>query len=344
MVGRQIARLIGQLIDDRSPVSDDERRRVIATMFHEGPRSRTFGWRFATLMCLAVFLATLGLLADSPAVIIGAMVIAPLMGPVLGVAASVVMGWPKRGVRQALIVAAGGVGAVALAAVIAAMMPGDFGTPTRELLARTRPNSLDLAVAMAAGTVGAYTLVRREAAEAMAGAAIAVALVPPLATIGIALQSGRFDMAFGASLLVLANVVGVVFSGALTFLFGGFVPGITFSIGLGQVFRGMRWVVFALLFMVVPLQWDGPGILSPPPEGSDVAGVVEEWAGVAEVISVDLAVDEGTANVDIVVASEQALPSVEGLADDLSEALERDVNVELQRILAATSHASVRDG
>ena len=148
-------------------------------------------------------------------------------------------------------------------------------------------------------------------------------------------------MAFGASLLVLANVVGVVFSGALTFLFGGFVPGITFSLGLGQVFRGLRWVVLAVLLMVFPLQWNGPGILSPPPEGSDVTGMVEEWAGVAEVISVDLQVDEGIANVDIVVASDRVLPSVEDLADDLSEALERDVNVELQRILAATSHASV---
>lgn len=328
----------------RSPVSAQDRRRVIETMFHEGARARHFAWRFATLMSLSVCLAALGLIADSPAVIIGAMVVAPLMGPVLGVAASLVMGWPKRGTQQAVIVVAGAAGAVALAALISALLPGDLDGPPRELLARTEPNLLDLAVAMAAGSVGAYTLVRREAAEAMAGAAIAVALVPPLATVGIALESGRFDMAFGAFLLVVANVVGVVFSGALTFLFGGFVPGITLALGIGHVLRGLRWVMVAVLMMVFPLQWDGPGLLSPPPEGTNVDSVIDEWAGMSrapmEVINVEMKVEEGATNVGLVVASSSELPSVERLADSLSEELARDVNVEVQRVVAATSRAT----
>lgn len=332
------------MVDLRSPISSSDRQRVIGSMFHEGERARYFAWRFGTLMALSVCLATLGLIADSAAVIIGAMVVAPLMGPVLGVAASLVMGWPKRGARQALIVLIGAVGAVALAALISALLPGDLDGPPRELLARTEPNLLDLGVAMAAGAVGAYTLVRREAAEAMAGAAIAVALVPPLATIGIALASARPDMAFGAFLLVTANVVGVVFSGALTFLFGGFVPGVTLKLGVGHVLRGLRWVVVAALLMVFPLQWDGPGILSPPPEGGDVETLVEEWAALAplpvDVINVVVEVNDGAANVDIVVASSSELPSLEILADDLSTELDRDVRVQLQRVLSATSEAT----
>lgn len=296
------------------------------------------------LMALSVCLASLGLMADSPAVIIGAMVVAPLMGPVLGVAASLVMGWPRRGGRQALIVLAGATGAIALAALISAVLPGDLGNPPRELLARTEPNTLDLAVAMAAGTVGAYTLVRREAAEAMAGAAIAVALVPPLATIGITLQAGRFDMAIGGLLLVTANVVGVIFSGALTFLFGGFVPGVTLTFGVGQILRGLRWVVLAILLMVFPLQWDGPGILSPPPEATDVGSVVETWAAeslsMVEIINVVLEVDEGSTNIGVVIAGSSEIPSVETLADELSAALNRPVNVELQRVVASTTHAT----
>lgn len=313
-------------------------------MFHEGTRFRHFAWRFSMLMALSVCLASLGLMADSPAVIIGAMVVAPLMGPVLGVAASLVMGWPRRGGRQALIVLAGATGAIALAALISAVLPGDLGNPPRELLARTEPNTLDLAVAMAAGTVGAYTLVRREAAEAMAGAAIAVALVPPLATIGITLQAGRFDMAIGGLLLVTANVVGVIFSGALTFLFGGFVPGVTLTFGVGQILRGLRWVVLAILLMVFPLQWDGPGILSPPPEATDVGSVVETWAAeslsMVEIINVVLEVDEGSTNIGVVIAGSSEIPSVETLADELSAALNRPVNVELQRVVASTTHAT----
>ena len=80
------------MVDFRSPISSSERQRVIGSMFHEGGRARYFAWRFGTLMALSVCLATLGLIADSAAVIIGAMVVAPLMGPVLGVAASLVMG------------------------------------------------------------------------------------------------------------------------------------------------------------------------------------------------------------------------------------------------------------
>lgn len=168
---------------------------------------------------------------------------------------------------QALVVLVAAGGAIALAALIAVPL-GTFDTPPGELLARTEPNIRDLGVAMLAGTVGAYTLVRREAAGAMAGAAIAVALVPPFATVGISLQVGRYDMALGAILLVLANVSGVMLAGAITFMFVGFVPGMSLVLGFGQIVRGVRWVALAVVLMVVPLQWAGPGILSPPPEGT----------------------------------------------------------------------------
>jgi uncharacterized hydrophobic protein (TIGR00271 family) len=313
-------------------------------MYHEGPRFRPWVWRFATLMALSVSLATLGLVADSPAVIIGAMVVAPLMGPVLGVSAAIVRGWPTRGLQQALVVLVAAGAAIALSAVIA-LAVASFETPPHELLARTEPNIRDLGVAMLAGTVGAYTIVRREAAEAMAGAAIAVALVPPLATVGISLQYGRTDMAVGALLLVLANVTGVMFAGAITFIFVGFVPGITLAEGANKILRGVRWVTLAVVLMVFPLQWSGPGLLSPPPEGTDIAPIVEDWAEAAEssadVIEVEVSVEQGVTNVDVVVASSGVLPSVVALADSLSNELGRRVVVELQQVASSTQRASV---
>jgi hypothetical protein len=198
---------------------------------------------------------------------------------------------------------------------------------------------------MLAGTVGAYTIVRREAAEAMAGAAIAVALVPPLATVGISLQYGRTDMAVGALLLVLANVTGVMFAGAITFIFVGFVPGITLAEGANKILRGVRWVTLAVVLMVFPLQWSGPGLLSPPPEGTDIAPIVEDWAEAAEssadVIEVEVSVEQGVTNVDVVVASSGVLPSVVALADSLSNELGRRVVVELQQVASSTQRASV---
>jgi uncharacterized hydrophobic protein (TIGR00271 family) len=295
-------------------------------------------------MALSVLLASLGLVADSPAVIIGAMVVAPLMGPVLGVSAAVVMGWPRRGVQQAVVVLFAAAGAITLAALISIPL-GTFEIPSTELLARTKPNVRDLVVAMVAGTVGAYTMVRREAAEAMAGAAIAVALVPPLATVGISLSAGRIDMAVGGLMLVLANVVGVMFAGAITFIFVGFVPGTSLATGAGQLVRGLRWVALAVVLMVFPLQWAGPGLFSPPPEGSDVERIVEDWSDdatrPADVIEVEVVVEAGVANIDVVVASSGQLPSVEALADSLSQELGREVIVELQQVASSTQRASV---
>ena len=341
---QQAIRRLGDVLDARTPVTERRRKRVVRSMYHEGPRFRPWVWRFATLMALSVSLATLGLAADSPAVIIGAMVVAPLMGPVLGVSAAIVRGWPTRGFQQALVVLVAAGGAIALAAAIS-LAVSSFETPPHELLSRTEPNIRDLGVAMLAGTVGAYTLVRKEAAEAMAGAAIAVALVPPLATVGISLQFGRTDMAVGALLLVLANVTGVMFAGAITFIFVGFVPGMSLAQGAGQILRGVRWVTLAAVLMIFPLQWSGPGLLSPPPEGTDVALIVEDWAEAAEssadVIEVEVSVAEGITNVDVVVASSGQLPSVLALADSLSEELGREVVVELQQVASSTQRASV---
>ena len=265
-------------------------------------------------------------------------------GPVLGVSASVVMGWRRRGIQQALVVLGAAGGAIALAALIS--LPFDtFETPPAELLARTKPNIRDLCVAVVAGTVGAYTIVRREAAEAMAGAAIAVALVPPLATVGIALEVGRLDMALGGFLLVLANVAGVMFAGAITFMVVGFVPGISFANSAGQRLRGLRWVTLAVVLMVFPLQWAGPGLLSPPPESTDVNLVVEEWSDESrfptDIIDIEVVVKDGTVNVDLVVATSGELPSVVALADSLAEVLGREVKVEVQQVSSSTHRASV---
>lgn len=305
-------------------------------MFAEGDRFWPFVWRFGTLMALSVCLATLGLIADSPAVIIGAMVVAPLMGPVLGVAVSTVMGWRRRIIEQSLTVLAGAAGAVALAALIAAALPVEIIEPPSELLARTRPNVLDLAVAVVAGAVGAYTVVRREAAEAMAGAAIAVALVPPLATIGISLQAGRLDMALGALLLVVANVIGVVFSGAVTFVAVGFVPAVAAWTFRQDWLPRFRSVAAALVLMVVPLQWEGPGVLPPPPEHTDVEAVVERWSGGVtsdvEIVEVGVEMRDGVAAVDVVVAAPGDVPLVQYLAADLADQLGRPVEVEVQQV------------
>ena len=177
---------------------------------------------FFILISLATIIAALGLIINSPAVVIGAMLVAPLMSPMVGTGLAVVLG-DVRFIRLSIgAVLRGVVLAIAVGAVAGLL---SINQPaTSELLARTQPTLIDLAIALFSGLAGAYALSRSDAAGALPGVAIAAALVPPLATVGISLTAGRYGQAFGAMLLFTANFVSISSATALMFLILGFRP------------------------------------------------------------------------------------------------------------------------
>ncbi len=158
----------------------------------------TEGWavRFGVMMALSIVVAVMGLSADSAAVVIGAMLLAPLMTPVMGVAAAVAMALPSLILRPLAYVASATVGGVFGSFVLGAVL--STGPLSAELLSRTSPDVRDLLVALAAGAAGAYAIVRPDVSASLPGVAVAVALVPPLASVGLALEAGRGDLARGA--------------------------------------------------------------------------------------------------------------------------------------------------
>lgn len=162
---------------------------------------------FYLLVVLATTIAAFGLLADSTAVVIGAMLVAPLMGPIFGVALGLAVGNTTL-LGDAIRAEVKGLAlAVVLGAAIGWLVPhGDFGG---EVLARTRPTVYDVVVALASGLAGAFALTDRRVSPALPGVAIATAIVPPLATVGLCLSAGRLDLAGGAFLLFLANLVAI---------------------------------------------------------------------------------------------------------------------------------------
>ena len=119
LLGRLLGRL-GHNQHHAERVPEEDRQRIVESLFQDGPGFRYFAWRFSALMWMSVTIAVLGLLADSTAVVIGAMLVAPLMSPILGFAAALVMGWPWKALRQAIVAAVGAAGAIALAAVVSA--------------------------------------------------------------------------------------------------------------------------------------------------------------------------------------------------------------------------------
>lgn len=177
---------------------------------------------FYIMMILAAALASLGLLQGSTAVVIGAMLVAPLVGPLLGTALALVQG-NLRLIQQSVMVALSGVGVgFAISLIFGAVNPGY--EPTLEVEARGRPDLFDLFIAFASGMVAAYAESRRGLSNTLAGVAIAAALLPPLAVVGIALMAEEIRIAAYASVLLCTNLVAVVLGAALIFKSMGVRP------------------------------------------------------------------------------------------------------------------------
>jgi uncharacterized hydrophobic protein (TIGR00271 family) len=198
----------------------EERQRVMAELAIK--RQEHWAFRFTVMMTLSVIVAVMGLSADSAAVVIGAMLLAPLMQPVLGTAACIAMALFRKSLRSLAVVVLATAGAIVLSYVLSALFVS--GELPDEVTSRTAPDIRDLVVALAAGTAGAYATVRKDASASLPGVAVAVALVPPLGAVGISLEAGNATLAWGAMLLYTTNLFAIVLAGVVVFVVTGFVP------------------------------------------------------------------------------------------------------------------------
>ena len=209
----------------------------------------SFGFFF--MLTLSAIIATFGLLSNSAATIIGAMIVAPLMGPIVSSSYSIVTADYTLLRRSALTIMVGTTVVISVAAVSAYAI--NLRVVGSEILARTNPTLLDLGVAMAAGAAGAFALTRKSIANALAGVAIAVALVPPLCVLGIGLSLGTDAAAAvglsmgdrgivpGSFLLFATNLIGIVVSAGLVFLCHGY----------GDIKRAVGGLVAAIASMMM---------------------------------------------------------------------------------------------
>ncbi len=200
-----------------------ERRGEIQVQLREASRP-DFG--FFLLVVLSCIIATQGLLVNSAAVIIGAMLVAPLMSPIIGLGLASITG-DTRTVRDATTALVRG----ALLAILISFLITILNRllpfvslnelPT-EVMARTHPSPIDLGVALAGGTAAAFALAMPNISAALPGVAIATALMPPLCTVGIGLAMGRWDVAGGAFILFITNTIAIAFAASFVFYGLGF--------------------------------------------------------------------------------------------------------------------------
>ena len=207
-------------------------------------RASVPSFEFYFMLGLSAIISTLGLLANSVAIIIGAMIIAPLIGPIMGITYSTIIGNRKLLYRSSLTLVSGILLTIFLSWIIA--LGVGLKTVDSEILSRTNPTLIDLGIAMAAGAAGAFANTRRRIANALPGVAIAVALVPPLSVIGIGLALVEIKLATGASLLFLTNFISIIFFGGLVFLFQSYG-------NLERAKHGLFFSVCMLLLVGLPL-------------------------------------------------------------------------------------------
>ncbi len=191
---------------------DDMRDSVL----FDGPNMARRISRFWILLVLASIIASAGVVGDSTATVIGAMIVAPLMTPILGMMLSLVLADRTNLIRSSLFVVGGSACAVAIGWLVGLLVLNPVVAATNsQVAARVHPHLIDLLAAVATGVVGSISLIRKDISDTLPGVAIAISLVPPLAVVGLTLESGEPSQAFGALLLFLTNVTAILASGII---------------------------------------------------------------------------------------------------------------------------------
>lgn len=204
----------------------------------------TLDINYIVLIIGSCAIATLGLLSNSAAVIIGAMIVAPLMLPIRGLAFGALDGDVIL-VRLGLTaIAVGTLLAIILSALLGHLVGlAELGS---EVFARSKPTLLDLVIAIAAGGIGGFAKVHPKVSSSLAGVAIAVALMPPVCVIGLGLSQTNWSLSIGATLLYLTNLLGITLSCMLVFLITGYI-----SLNRGR--QALGWTLVFTAILLIPL-------------------------------------------------------------------------------------------
>ncbi|MCC5944155.1 MAG: TIGR00341 family protein [Bernardetiaceae bacterium] len=219
---------------------------------------------FLVMMVLSSLIATLGLFANSTPVVIGAMILAPLMSPIISLSMGILRQDYKLTSDSAKTVLWGLIFALFCAFFLTILTP--LRVFNDEIMARISPSLLDLGIAVFSGVAGAYAHSREEVAKTLAGTAIAVALVPPIAVSGIGLGWANWEVFGGALLLLLTNLVGMVLATALTFLLLGFS-------GFNLAKKGLLVALVLVIIVSIPLGYGFSKIV----KKNEIVEVLSQW-------------------------------------------------------------------
>lgn len=309
------------------------RRAIVAPTDHERIMVRIVeesGWspRYAFMTMMSAGIAVLGLLLSSPAVVIGAMLISPLMNPILGLGFSLALFDFSEMRRAVIALAIGSVAAVVFTALIVMLSP--LQAPTPEIIARTRPNLFDLAVALFAALAGTFAIIRGRG-DTVVGVAIATALMPPLAVVGYGLATWNLAVLGGALALFVTNFVTIALSATIMARFYGFGHHLSSQ---------QSWTQTVLLFLVfvvmaIPLGISLKRIATEAVIVSQVrSALAQQFGSRARVTQLDVDFEkEPIAIRSVVITPRDTVHQAKKVEADLRAQLERPLSLQLDQVL-----------
>jgi uncharacterized hydrophobic protein (TIGR00271 family) len=324
-----ILRSVGETLHG-GPVDEPEIQRLRDVLLFEEPDLKNRLVRFYALLVLASAIAAAGLLADSVATVIGAMIVAPLMLPIMGLAFSVSIGDRKAVITSILVGLSGMITAIAVGYVLvlpfaALVEPETIG----QIMARTSPKLMDMLAALATGLAGAFAIGRKDVSDTLPGVAIAISLVPPLANAGILFATGRPDLAWGSLLLFVTNYFAILLTGALVFGLMRFPDAALAGRPSKARRRAIALALLALMIVSVPLALTSMNIVSSNIIKSRVNEASADWLEGTDfrVVSVQT---ERSGEVDLVIIGQGEPPHVPDLEAALAgRLLDRTLRLEV---------------
>lgn len=309
------------------------REQLVSSVDHGQVVSRVVaesGWsgRYAFMTMMSAGIAVLGLLLSSPAVVIGAMLISPLMSPILGLGFSLALFDFAEMRRSLTALAIGAVAAVAFTALIVVLSP--LKAPTAEILARTRPNLFDLLVALFAALAGTFAIIRGRG-ETIVGVAIATALMPPLAVVGFGLATWNMAVLGGSLALFVTNFLTIALSATIM----ARVYGFGHYLSDRQTWAQTTVLMLVFIAMSVPLAVSLGRIARETVAASQVRSfLTDSFGDKARVTQLDVDFDAEPLRVrSVVIAPRAGARNSRALEKALAERLGRPVRLQLDQVL-----------
>jgi uncharacterized hydrophobic protein (TIGR00271 family) len=297
-------------------------------------------FEFFVLVVLSCIIATLGLLTNSSAVIIGAMLVAPLMSPIIGLGLASLTGDTKLFRNAGVALARGAVAAILIATIITLVNRWLPFLPLQELpyevLSRTRPTPIDMTIALAGGMAAAFALAMPSISAALPGVAIATALMPPLCTVGVGIAMGRWDVAGGALLLFITNMVTIAFASMLIFSAVGF----TVKREDGRIVpRALLVTAFFTLILLIPLTWLSVQFFRNAADNRLVNDVVSQEVAHfnAELADFQVTNQDNTLQITLTIRTSQPLSyeDVNQMQKEIALRLQKPVSIIVNQIFAS---------